>query len=58
MRDKLLCALLADEAGEVAVSYAVVAVMASFIAILVFSNLGLSAAELFERITAVIESTG
>jgi len=58
MRDTMLWALLTDEAGEVAVSYAMVAVLISIIAVIAFSNLGLSAAELFKSITSVIGSKG
>ncbi|MEJ2119655.1 MAG: Flp family type IVb pilin [Alphaproteobacteria bacterium] len=58
MRDTLLWALLRDEAGEVVVSYALVAVLISIIAAVAFSNLGMSTVELIDRITSVIESKG
>jgi len=58
MRDTVLWALLRDEAGEVVVSYALVAVLISIIAAVAFSNLGMSTVELFDRITSVIESKG
>jgi Flp pilus assembly pilin Flp len=58
MRDTLLWALLRDEAGEVVVSYALVAVLISIIAAVAFSNLGMSTVELIDRITLVIESKG
>jgi Flp pilus assembly pilin Flp len=58
MRDTLLWALLSDEAGEVVVSYALVAVLISIIAAVAFSNLGMSTVELLDRITSVIESKG
>lgn len=58
MRDTMLWALLTDEAGEVAVSYAMVAVLISIIAAIAFSSLGMSTAELFKWITSVIESKG
>jgi Flp pilus assembly pilin Flp len=58
MRDKMLCALLTDEAGEAVVSYALVALLISVLATIAFSNLGMSTVELFEWITSVIESKG
>jgi len=49
---------LRDEAGEVGVSYALVAVLISIIAAVAFSNFGTSTVELFSRMTSVIESKG
>ena len=58
MRDTMLWALLTDEAGEVVVSYALVAALIAIFAAVVFSQLGKSTAELFPWIASVIESKG
>jgi Flp pilus assembly pilin Flp len=58
MRDTLFRALLTDEAGEVDVSFAMAAVIISVFAVIAFSSFGMSAAELIEKVTSVIESTG
>jgi Flp pilus assembly pilin Flp len=56
MRDTMLWALLTDEAGEVVVSYALVAVLISIFATVAFSRLGLATVELFDWVTSVIGS--
>jgi Flp pilus assembly pilin Flp len=58
MRNTLLWRLLTDEAGEVAISYALIAALISIAAIIGFGNLGMSSAELYKAIAAAIESKG
>jgi len=56
MRATMLWALLSDETGEVFVSYGLIASMISIVAVVGFSQLGLSTAGLFDWITSVITS--
>jgi len=55
MRDTMLKAFLTDDAGEVAISYGLIAALISIVAIVGFSQLSLSTAELYQWITSVIE---
>ena len=58
MRLAVLKALLRDEAGEVAVSYGLIAGLISVAAIIAFGNLGMSSAELYKTVAQLIEAKG